>query len=373
MRRVKTILGRLAQLEQRTNQFNLSLSRYDEAMLREIFTRDGGFIWGVRVKDRFGDYGLVGSVHGQHVEQNLSVSGLILSCRALGRGVEHRILAHLGEMCVQSGFEAIDFMVQRGERNDPALTFIGGLTENPKRDLGFRARAKGVRTVFSLLARDVAELTFNNAPKGSAVQEASTTPTARAASRENIQPADNNNALGYEFIAHNLNSAQKIVTACNAHQLRARAELGGLEPIVAPSSALEKQLAQIWSTVLGVSPIGAQDKFLALGGKSLHLVRIHAQLVNLGYERVQLAELFQVSTVAGLAQMLQNKTPPSQTKETLEHEPAGASPVIGAPSTLEDTENTNLDRAKMRAARMRAARVNIGRGRSQAPVLRRET
>ncbi|RQH23956.1 non-ribosomal peptide synthetase, partial [Okeania hirsuta] len=71
---------------------------------------------------------------------------------------------------------------------------------------------------------------------------------------------------------------------------------------VAPRDAMEQQLAQIWSEILGVSPIGVHDNFIELGGHSLlatkiiGLVRVRLQV------ELPLNLLFECPTVAELAQ-----------------------------------------------------------------------
>ena len=85
---------RVAQLTQRTNQFNLTTVRRTEA---EVQALAGGDVYTAEVSDRFGDYGLVGVVIcRQRARRVLYVDTFLLSCRVLGRGVEHRVAAFLG-------------------------------------------------------------------------------------------------------------------------------------------------------------------------------------------------------------------------------------------------------------------------------------
>ena len=48
------------------------------------------------------------------------------------------------------------------------------------------------------------------------------------------------------------------------------------ENYIAPRTALEKQLADIWSQLLGIEPIGIYDKFFELGGHSLLVIQLIA-------------------------------------------------------------------------------------------------
>lgn len=78
-------IARAAQLTQRCNQFNLCNTRHTEA---ELTGKRG---WVYRLKDRFGDLGIVSAV----VLEGDRIETWVLSCRALHRGVETLILNHL--------------------------------------------------------------------------------------------------------------------------------------------------------------------------------------------------------------------------------------------------------------------------------------
>ena len=88
---------RVAQLTQRTNQFNFTTTRRTDPEMRALSGR-GSTVLRVKVRDRFGDYGIVGLVVVDAVADALIVDTLLLSCRVLGRGVEHAILRRLGEL-----------------------------------------------------------------------------------------------------------------------------------------------------------------------------------------------------------------------------------------------------------------------------------
>ncbi len=138
---------RLAQLTQRTNQFNCSLVRCDEESLRQQLADPAVHLLTVRVRDRFGDYGLVGMMRGREQSTALAVDLFMLSCRALGRGVEQRMANHLGLLAERRRLAevAIEFVV--GERNTPARQFVEDL-------IGSSVVADGRYRVGSGAARD---------------------------------------------------------------------------------------------------------------------------------------------------------------------------------------------------------------------------
>ena len=87
---------RVAQLTQRTNQFNFTTVRRNEPEMRGLVSGEHSI---TRKSARpIGDYGLVGSSSRMPCEDSLVVDTFLLSCRVLGRGVEHTILRRLGEI-----------------------------------------------------------------------------------------------------------------------------------------------------------------------------------------------------------------------------------------------------------------------------------
>ena len=75
---------------------------------------------------------------------------------------------------------------------------------------------------------------------------------------------------------------------------------------VAPRDQVEEQLAQIWSNVLGVHPIGVHDRFFDLGGHSLLAVRMVAQLEKQFGKKLPVAAIFQHRTIDQLAKLLRD-------------------------------------------------------------------
>jgi len=86
---------RLAQLINKSNQFNLTTRRRSEAEVIEVMN-DKKFIgYSVRLKDRFGDHGLISIVIGEKVGDAMRIDTWLMSCRVLKRGVEEEVLNEL--------------------------------------------------------------------------------------------------------------------------------------------------------------------------------------------------------------------------------------------------------------------------------------
>ncbi|MDB9524607.1 non-ribosomal peptide synthetase [Oscillatoria sp. CS-180] len=76
---------------------------------------------------------------------------------------------------------------------------------------------------------------------------------------------------------------------------------------VAPRSEVETALADIFAQVLGVEQVGIHDDFFELGGHSLLATQLVAQLLNTFAVEVTVIDLFEATTVAGLAQRVEQK------------------------------------------------------------------
>lgn len=99
---------RIAQLTQRTNQFNLRTVRYTEDDIKRL-AEDKGFITlYYTLKDKFGDYGLVSVVILKKTsEKELFVDTWLMSCRVLKRGMEEFVMNHVVQTAKENGFETI--------------------------------------------------------------------------------------------------------------------------------------------------------------------------------------------------------------------------------------------------------------------------
>jgi|GEM_PF-5899682 len=81
------------------------------------------------------------------------------------------------------------------------------------------------------------------------------------------------------------------------------------EEYVAPQGPVEEVLAGLWSEVLGVERVGAEDDFFDLGGHSLLAMRLLGRLEETFRFEIPLGDLFRATTVARLAAVLEEREP----------------------------------------------------------------
>jgi FkbH-like protein len=116
-------LARIAQLTQKTNQFNLTTRRYTEPQIAEMAKQAEWQIFSIRVRDRFGDHGLVGVAIAHDQGDECEVDTFLLSCRVIGRTVETALLAHLAESAAQRGRKRLVGWFLPTKKNAPARDF----------------------------------------------------------------------------------------------------------------------------------------------------------------------------------------------------------------------------------------------------------
>ncbi|MER5398235.1 SDR family NAD(P)-dependent oxidoreductase [Streptomyces sp. NPDC002599] len=125
---------RAEQLVRRTNQFTLRPRSADGGDLARW--REQGEVWTAAARDRFGDYGQIGLLALRVEGDRLDVLAWQLSCRALGRGVEERLLRWLADRADRLGCVKVRLTAERTDRNVPArrlLSALGGGDQDDER------------------------------------------------------------------------------------------------------------------------------------------------------------------------------------------------------------------------------------------------
>jgi FkbH-like protein len=93
-----TSIPRIAQLTQKTNQFNLTTKRYTDTQIEQFMNNEHDYVFSLSVRDKFGDNGLTG-VCILKVDPSESghifIDTFLLSCRIIGRNIEYAFVNYI--------------------------------------------------------------------------------------------------------------------------------------------------------------------------------------------------------------------------------------------------------------------------------------
>lgn len=123
---------RIAQLTQRSNQFNLRTVRYTEADIRQIADSPLHHGFSFTLEDKFGDNGIICVIIlEKETADTVFIDTWLMSCRVLKRGMEEFVLDALVEYAEAHGFHFLKGEYRESQKN--------GLVKDHYRLLGFRS------------------------------------------------------------------------------------------------------------------------------------------------------------------------------------------------------------------------------------------
>jgi FkbH-like protein len=116
-------LNRLVQMFNKTNQFNLTTRKYQAADMERFFDAAGYRVYTLRVRDRFGDHGLVGTAIIRDEGRRWHIDSMLMSCRVMGLFVETAFLHAIYQDAVGAGAAMLvgEFILTK--KNQPAADF----------------------------------------------------------------------------------------------------------------------------------------------------------------------------------------------------------------------------------------------------------
>jgi len=254
----ESMIARLAQLSQRTNQFNNTATRYTEADLVSLINDEAGYCRYTNVSDRFGDYGIVGLVTGSFASDRLAVEAFLMSCRAMSRGVEYRMVQDAGKCAIERGATWVDIAFIPTSRNKPIANFLNALP--------FESKAENDgKTIYRLPAEKAAKLEFQaeTAATGATEEKADKT---KEEGKSKVTPDAQQLRAALLEIARDLDTPKKILRQVKASNRRKHSPRGDYVP---PSNAVEEKICRLFADILNLDQASVEDSFFDLGGFSL--------------------------------------------------------------------------------------------------------
>ena len=116
-------IERLAQMTQKTNQFNLTTKRYSKADMTLFVESENFSVFSLSVDDKFGSYGITGLAIIRIDGDKAVIDSLLLSCRILGRKIEIAFFNEIIKFCISKNLKQIDSIFIETKKNIQVKSF----------------------------------------------------------------------------------------------------------------------------------------------------------------------------------------------------------------------------------------------------------
>jgi FkbH-like protein len=291
-------LQRASQLTLRTNQFNFTTIRRNESEILELLKDPTVDISIVQVQDRFGDYGIVGLFIAKALSSGYCVDTFLLSCRVLGRGVEHRMASHIATIAEQRGLSDVIWIYKPSEKNAPARMFLEKIAEQIQVD------PKG--TEVPIAVASLKNLQFQ-ADHDSQVVD--------APSSQDVQPKKESQSTKKRSVRVREEQIRKSVEELATWNTISKSFRRGFQTSNSnPLSHLdvESHVLETFSSVLGIETekVKSVDRLDALGCDSLQIVGITVSLTKI-FTDLPPTLLFEYRSVSEIIEQIKRISTPS--------------------------------------------------------------
>ncbi len=112
---------RIAQMTQKTNQFNLTTKRHTENDIKHLIENKHTSVISISVSDRYGDNGVTGLAILNNKESMIDM--LLLSCRVLGRNIEYKFMDIIVNLAKNSNIKQLKSQYIKTSKNQQVLSF----------------------------------------------------------------------------------------------------------------------------------------------------------------------------------------------------------------------------------------------------------
>jgi FkbH-like protein/thioester reductase-like protein len=287
-------LSRASQLTQRTNQFNSTTIRRCEKNIQELLDSESSRMISVKVKDRFGDYGFVGLMIVQKEKNTLICESFLMSCRVLGRKVEHEMVRHLATFAKELDLKKVKLLYSPSERNQPLKDFYESFgREFVKVENNLFAVTFEPDNIEEILAKSKVEHQVKQTKQNSSID-----------TEVQVRLSNLDKGLVLNEIANYKGSVAKIIKSIRLQKKVKRPNLS--TEFITPRTSWQKKIAAIWCDALGIDRIGIYDNFYDLGGDSLKAAEVFARMWDLGVSDSISIQAIPNPTVAGLSQAIED-------------------------------------------------------------------
>jgi FkbH-like protein len=261
--------ARIAQLINKSNQFNLTTKRYTEAQIASMQDDPAYFTLQVRLSDTFGDNGMIAAVICRRATaEQWEIDTWLMSCRVLGRRVENMTLLAVLDQAKKEGVRKLIGTYIPTDRNK--------LVQEHYPKLGFQlVKIENQASTYEL---EVDTAVVERAPMSVRHIGPTRVSTTRRSS---------------DFVIH---LAEETLQGTSVRPQQT-SQIGSVDEI-------ESKLIRIWEEILDRENVGTRDDFFELGGDSLLGIRLMIEIEKQFGRRFEISKLVSHPTIEALAREL---------------------------------------------------------------------
>jgi FkbH-like protein len=294
---------RISQLSQRTNQLNNTTIRRTEPEIHALIDNNFPVCYSVSVSDKFGSYGLVGAFILKFDQAStVYIDSFILSCRVIGKGVEHAMFNKIGEIAQSQNLEKIIFPYVPTNRNTPIFDFINALNNG-------NAKISDTRQEFSFDAGFAASVAF--VPKSNVVQK-----------KENsdIKFSERLELPILLKIIDQYTTIENIRNVSLVNRSDQKTSINESKKQIVENESIELIIRKI-KELIDINTIDINDNFFDMGLNSIQIVQLVSMLQENITVNLESVDLFKYTTVKALSEFIsQNNNNNNNNKSTNQFE-----------------------------------------------------
>lgn len=286
---------RVSQLMMRTNQFNFTAKRRTVNEIKELLASEDSSCYVVKAADRFGDYGMVGVMCCKLTEEIMTVDTFLLSCRALGRGIEYQMLAFAANEADKRKIEKLYVEYIESQKNEPAKAFLDTVAGEyfKQRQCAYFMPAAGMK------ALDYLDYIVEDEAGKDSVKKDTCQP----------KPGDRNGSNIQKVSEHYI-TLSSIENAMKDAQEKMALEETEKESVSA-------KVLKIIQTVLKNIKITYEDNFFDVGGDSLSAVFVISKINKIYQKNYNEMTMMESPTARLLAQKIEGNDKPAKDEKLL--------------------------------------------------------
>lgn len=300
-------ITRASELTYRVNQFNFSGKNLNNIELSEMLNSQKYILLSINAKDRFSDYGMVGFVVIRIGSEVTTLEHFYISCRALGKGIEYQIMAHIGKLLFEKSICLCEILYYPTSRNKPVELFLSKIfkTMPPLKKANF--------WTYKIDTQYLSYLIFNPEDEVDILSD-----------KKNSKSAVSN--TNYDMlidIYQNLDTIEKIKSKIKQWHLSLNLKLEKSSHknriIEENETELQSQIKKLWIQILNHENFSINDNFFDIGGKSIlipSLILAFKQQLNLD---LLMIDLFKYPTIKALSDYISNNNHEDQTPKLVQN------------------------------------------------------